>query len=104
MQVGKTVHYSQKFVAGSTTTFGTGNYTTTLPVTPANKGRVGTYGNITDVSAAQSYIAFIYWIGSTQANLVTNGAAGAHATITNLAPFTWANTDEWAFQGSYEAA
>jgi len=105
MQVGKTVFFSIHFVAGSTTTFGTGNYTVTLPVAAvALSARVGVYGNLTDISATTSYIAFLYWTNGTTANLVTNGSGGAHATVTNIAPFTWANTDEWAYQGCYEAA
>lgn len=103
-QLGKTVHFSIKLVAGNTTTFGTGSYSLTLPVAPANKGRTAVTATLSDISAGNVYVAALYFLSTTSGSLVTIGTSGLVAPVTNTAPFTWANTDEIVVSGTYEAA
>lgn len=96
---GKLVVAEANLTMGSTTTFGTGNYTITLPIT----ARAGA----TPIGAALMYDA------SSDANrrpgaavLSGTGAVSffADGTVGQLAPFTWANGDIIRFTITYEAA
>jgi hypothetical protein len=104
MQAGKITAFSIKLVAGSTTTFGTGSYTLTLPFAPASKGRLAATGSLADISAGAIYDARLYWIASATANLMYLGTNSVWTAVTNTAVVTWANTDEFVFSGVYEAA
>jgi hypothetical protein len=108
-QTGKIVFFRGVITAGSTTTFGSGNYLISLPV-PA---LVSAYQPIaqaifTDTSAATNY----YGNGDTNssANNMSLRVSNVGATyptntaVTTAVPFTWATTDIIQWNGFYEAA
>jgi hypothetical protein len=112
-QIGKLVSFRVRFVAGSTTTFGTSQWNFALPVTAnadvkhatglgegigtwyaENPGVVG-YGGTT-VIAANSTTNFVL--------NYTNSTVGGQAQGNYLFPGTWANTWYFLASGTYEAA
>lgn len=102
---GKTVHAVVKLLAGTTTTFGTGGYTFSLPVAAAtNLDRVGAaYLNDASAGGGGHYngIAVIR-TGTPTVFLAFEGSG--HAQLAATSPVTWANTDFWDFTLTYEAA
>ena len=87
----KTCAVSIHVTMGSTTTYGTGNYTLSLPFTPVSKGRTSLNATLTDVSGGDVYWGLLYWTTTTAANLVyINVANGRFASVSNTAPVTWA--------------
>lgn len=104
VQIGKTVHAAVKLVAGSTTTFGTGGYSFTLPVAAAtNVDRSGS-ANLTDASAGGGG----HYVGTT---LISTGTptvftvfeATTHAQLVPAGPAAaWAVSDSWTFSLTYE--
>ena len=109
-QRGKIVDFRINLVTGSTTTYGSGGYNLTLPVT-AKYSDVNTIignGYVIDVSTG-----FYYQIvgdtgdGATKATFrtfVTSGANAYLAGVGSTAPMTYATGDTIYFIGSYEAA
>lgn len=110
IQIGKTVHFKVRIVRGSTTNFGTGTCTLTLPVT-ANESVdayniIGAWGGLDLAPAA--YAGLIH-INSTTTFVMglnhSTAAAGAQVSfVTNTVPFTWATGDIYHATGTYEAA
>ena len=105
-QMGKLVVCQGKMLIGSTSTFGTGAYTWSLPVTSANAfGGNSIIGNcwIRDASAGDFQGQCIDGITSFS---VRPGAStfGGNSAVGQLAPMTWANTDFISWVLSYEAA
>lgn len=102
MNTGKLVIGRIFLVMGSTTTYGTGNYSFTLPVASAVGNQWLPLGGCAcrDASAAQTYgiEAFTGGASSVTAGLNSNARLG------QLVPFTWANTDTLAISFTYEAA
>lgn len=85
-------------IAGGTTTFGTGSYTLTVPISP-----LGYYGHhfVYDSSAGFFYLGdTIYAAGVTINSLRTHGAAATSATV----PVTLANGDQILMQGEVPIA
>lgn len=111
MQIGKTVFFRMRMVAGNTTTFGSGEYRFALPVTAASDytGGAGTtifpllgQAHIEDFGV-QSYNSYLPMFRSTTTFfLYTPGTSNAN--VTNTVPFTFGNTDLIFVSGSYEAA
>jgi hypothetical protein len=116
-QIGKTVHFRLKFVAGSTTTFGTSGWRFTLPVAciaaeftpPSNPGSspatsIGSwYGENPGAAGYSGLIALL--TGTTfvlHVQGITNAGLQSQANSTN--PNTWANTWYFMASGTYEAA
>jgi hypothetical protein len=102
MRQGSLVKVKIVLTMGSTTTYGTGFYRFTLPVTPAVDGVLP--GCAQDISAARRYrlAAHIVLASTSGDNMriacddgLTNGAGPT-------APFTWANTDVLVLDGEYE--
>jgi hypothetical protein len=98
-QLGKTVFYKISVVAGSTTTFGTGTYFFSLPVTAAASAFTFGFARAIDTGVLQ-YPGFAVLQSTTLLLPIT----GAGATWSNTVPFTFANTDQMVFDGTYEAA
>ncbi|MGW1938948.1 hypothetical protein [Streptomyces goshikiensis] len=104
-RTGNVIHYMIKLTAGSTTTYGTGNYVFSLPVA---------VGAVTDfLGNAFAGDASVggggYSTGT--AFLGAGGTVGAYfgnvvgsAALTNTWPMTWANGDRLWLEGVYEAA
>lgn len=102
-QAGKLVHVRIVLNPGSTTTFGTGLYRLSLPVTPKVNGLLS--------ACCEDLSSGTRWAG--QARIITASATGDNMRIvvapntggvTEAAPFTWANGDLLILSGSYEAA
>jgi hypothetical protein len=90
-----------RMAMGSTTTYGTGFYSWTLPFTAASNANLFTSGkaNLYDSSALTRFGA------SAKLDSVTTVILNAHnGTIGQTIPFTWANGDEIRWTVQYEAA
>lgn len=105
MKIGRTVHYQINLVMGSTTTYGTGNYSFDLPATSANVG-ASYIGNA-------HLLASTRWLGQTvispnvtttspffPTNSTTTTASFLQATV----PVTLASGHQLRITGVYEAA
>lgn len=101
----KTVHAVVKLLAGSTTTFGTGGYTFSLPVSAAtNVDRAGS-AYMRDASAGGSgHYTGVVTIGTGTPTVFAAFEGSAHAQLAATTPVTWVNTDFWVFSLTYEAA
>jgi hypothetical protein len=107
-QFGKMVVYRGFVQAGSSTTFGTGNWEINYPVTPVTTpgsslgGLVGA-AFVFDNSATATWAAAVISSTTSVARvLVTNAAAAGYLTPTN--PMTWAVSDRFSWTFIYEAA
>jgi hypothetical protein len=98
-QIGKTVHYTATVTMGSTTTFGTGNYFISLPVT-AHASALG-FGFARAIDTGTLQYPGVAVLQSTTLILPITPAG---APWTNLVPFTFGNGDQMIFSGTYEAA
>lgn len=102
-KIGRTVLFRASITAGSTTTFGSGNYSISLPVAGAPGTVAYPIGetSMVDVSVGTRYIrTLIMWTAATT-TLILNEAG---ATVTPTVPVTWADGDLFYFSGQYEAA
>jgi hypothetical protein len=103
-QLGKTVHMWGQLTAGSTTTFGTGTWIMSIPITATSNGAqmIGScYPQDTGVNA---YAGVVGQNSTTTRTFISTGAAGvAAANITNVFPFTWANGDLLRWSLTYES-
>lgn len=104
-QIGQTVHFIIELTAGTTTTFGTGNFQFDLPVVEFAL-RWGFRGMARDNSAPGS---FPLLAERTASNLLTvkcdSLTAGSQLrSVTNTVPFTWAVSDSLTIHGEYAAA
>ncbi|HET9234785.1 MAG TPA: hypothetical protein VFP10_11650, partial [Candidatus Eisenbacteria bacterium] len=105
--IGKTVFFSVRLLMGSTTTFGTGTYTFTLPPLPAISTtgyvRIGS-AYLRDSSASSTGhfegITLIDPSLSTTAFFVISEPSVISATV----PFTWANGDSVNASGFYQTS
>lgn len=97
---GDIVHFEIFFRAGSTTTFGTGEWRFSIPVAADATSVNGTVGAalILD-SGLQTRMAVWHFITST-----TVAPDTASGTVTNTSPQTWANGDELRISGFYVPA
>lgn len=96
---GKLVVAEASLTMGGTTTYGTGNYTITLPITARLGG--------TPVGAALVYDSSVDTNRRAGAAVLSGtGAVSffADGTVGQLVPFTWANGDVIRFTITYEAA
>lgn len=91
-----------KFVAGASSTYGTGVYTWSLPLTARTTTNLtyGLYGYLYDNNTTTMYIANgnITSGGSTVASMQSHGSTSPAASTV---PFTWATSDQFSFQGEY---
>ena len=99
-RVGKTVHYRIRIVAGSTTTYGTGTYTFTLPVTPNPVGNDVIGQAVLLDSSAPTRVGRTGYLSSGVIILVSE----LGAIVTGAVPYTWAVSDSISVAGTYEAA
>jgi len=105
IQIGKLVTYQGKILFGSTTTFGTGIYSFTLPVTAANDGPISMVGSayLRDESASSAG----HFLGAAIINPLVSTTAlnlygGTNAVVGQTVPFTWANTDSMSWSITYQ--
>lgn len=102
-QIGKTLYVRISFVAGSTTTFGTGDFRFALP------------GSLTSVASVEQALAAKGYDSSATTNLVLAGftpASGSYVALVSnggtvvgsAQPITWANGDTIRITGVIEVA
>jgi hypothetical protein len=104
-QIGKTVFVRVKLNCGSTTTFGTGSFQFSLPVTASSPDGIQFACSILDNgvhwyqgTVNGTYSGFTY----KSAVIVSTSSGWANAVNANT-PFTWGDTDSLQFNGSYES-
>lgn len=100
LQIGKLVHVKIRLTAGSTSTFGTGDWRFSLPVTAATEDAGGTTTYF-DSSASAVYHGLARYNGSLLRGY-TNASPAVLVDATN--PFTWATSDFIELDLVYEAA
>lgn len=103
---GKLVMFRVVITMGSTTTYGTGEWTLTLPYSATTAVNGPAFNGVArDVSASASYLVIGELSGASTLRMrITGGASGVLTSLTATAPFTWANTDTLLVSGVYEAA
>jgi len=102
-KLGKLLFVRVRWVAGSTTTFGTGQYFFALPAGVSSVGGVEQplVGKGFDSSSGLNYVLAGFVIaGATKIEAISNAAGGVGQT----SPVTWANGDNMHFTGVIEAA
>lgn len=106
VQIGKTVIVYVSIQPGSTTTFGSGFWTISLPVTAASSGKAaaghGSFQCSTHSGGANFNTANAYPY-STSA-MVWEVGSGMRANVDATHPFTWANGDSFYGTFTYQAA
>ena len=101
IQIGKLVYCQFRMLAGSTTTFGVGNWRFGYPVAP-NTSNADLYqvGNIQAYDyGTMFHIGVTQYAGVTYMGLIINGN-----WVSGSAPFTWTNGDVLEVNVIYEAA
>lgn len=96
---GKTVKYRGNISMGSTTTYGSGTWLVSLPITALDAVHVGaalTYDN--SVATARTPAVAI------MASVNSLSFYGPNGLVTPTAPFTWATSDSLRWSIEYEAA
>lgn len=107
---GAVVHVWISLLMGSTTTYGSGQWNLSLPVTPVDPA--SPFGDYTDFArfTALDVSAVLRYHGPAIRNtgsnfiMLTSASGAAVATMSATVPFTWANTDRLTIKGSYEVA
>lgn len=103
-QIGKIVHFQAEITFGSTSTFGTGTVSVTLPLTAINATGANVSAFFFDTSASATYSAGAFQGTTTTVACRTVGTNGLHSTTNSTTPFTWASTDVIRVQGTYQIA
>lgn len=95
------VVYEGRIVTGTTTTYGSGFWQITAPITASagSANRTVLVGEAIDASAGSAHPIVGRWFSGT---LVFNGVAGT--SVSSTVPFTWATGDELRWSITYEAA
>lgn len=96
-KVGVLVHVQILFAAGSTTTFGTGRWTFTLPFAAAENTCLAAVA-IDD--SATSRFAGVAWVTTGTGVFAIAPGAGGNG-FANTSPFTWAVNDGLLINGTY---
>lgn len=106
MQVGKKVEGLIVLTMGTTTTYGSGQWRITLPVTPVSSARIPFMLDMLDVSGGAAWTGKATWrsAGYLALDCQPTTAGNADRTVTSTTPFTWASTDQLVIPFSYQAA
>lgn len=103
VQIGKWVHLRLRLIAGATTTFGTGDWSFSLPVNSVNLANVESFGPCVTLDAGTAYKLDAANIASNASIMrIINIAAGSFYNPTS--PMAWANTDFLNISITYQAA
>jgi hypothetical protein len=100
IQVGKTVSFTTTITFGSTSTFGGGWMSVSLPVTPLDNGSVTGIAYANDLSTGANYIGAL--VSGIYPLWITSAAGNLDGTISTR-PMTWANGDILRILATYEA-
>jgi hypothetical protein len=102
-QIGKTVFLRVKFVGGTTTTYGSGDWRFSLPVTASTPD--GVIFPCTMLDDGNNWYAGIvngtYTGSATQSSIITTSSPST--AVTAATPFNWGSGDSLMFNGSYES-
>jgi hypothetical protein len=104
--IGKTCFVRGNIVMGSTTTFGTGEWYVSMPFTASNADAILMTANLLDQGSAW-YNAVLNGAraGFNYKTAIQYQAVGGTANDVNATqPFTWATSDRFIWNGSYEIA
>lgn len=101
LQIGKLVHLKISLTMGTTTTYGTGDWRFSLPVTASASVASNGEAAFFDTSGAAYYRGLSRWNG---ANLQVRTNASPTVLVDATNPFTWANGDTLQIDLWYEAA
>jgi len=108
VQIGKTVHGRVAFWAGSSTTFGTGYWIFTLPVSANASGRnwfLAMHGSgYAENAAVLAYSLFPRGFNGSTFIVATSETTGAQGLYAYNWPFTWGSGDYFRLGFTYEAA
>jgi hypothetical protein len=110
IQIGKTIFFRIRFISGSTTTYGTGSYYWSLPVTAANTVDLNSFPPIghsvaRDVSIGSQFMGMVSLNSTTKLGwgiLHSIAANGAVAAEFGDGTFPWATSDKFECSGVYE--
>lgn len=105
-RVNKLIHFRIVLTMGSTTTYGTGGWSLTLPVAPLSVTKQTFVAQLSDTGAADYTAAGRMSATGSKLDMVCPGtsAGGADRTVQSNQPFTWGSTDTLVVVGTYEAA
>lgn len=98
MQVGDLVFIKIVLRMGSTTTFGTGVYRFSLPVTPELDTCIPGMANDQSASNRYALSAWLFVAAASGDNMRIGSNTGQ---VGQLVPFTWATTDVLVLEGTY---
>ena len=103
----KTIKFIGTVTFGSTTTFGTGGLTVSMPVARNSFGSLPVEGTARFVHGGNIYIGVAEMgtgvsAASIRSFVVTT--TGQTASVTSTTPFTWVSGDQITIEGIYEAA
>jgi hypothetical protein len=98
-QVGKTVHFRQHWTFGSTTNFGSGAYSFSLPSSAIEDTAVSAV--LIDASGSPNRYSATGWISGSNVFRILPGTVTGVGIAPNT-PFTWASSDELIMGGTYE--
>ncbi|NUL09061.1 hypothetical protein [Streptomyces lunaelactis] len=104
MKVGRTCHTQIDLVTGSTTTYGSGGYSFSLPFTSAS---VGTRTGLAHVFLSQRYLGQFHVAASATTGTLFFPASGSVSNLSQAAsnvPVTWANGLQLRISLTYETA
>ena len=106
-QINKLVRAEYYLVMGSTTTFGSGIYQFSFPLTAQTP--LGLYSNLGsgvafDISAANAYTLAANYLNASTSHFTGRFTGVGNGDLTAIAPFTFANTDILTYSIIYEAA
>lgn len=106
-QIGKTVHYRMHFVMGSTTTYGTGTWLFSLPVTPKTlptDATIDCTGQVQDFGTSSLPVLTGRLSGSSVVPMVPTSSGNVILAFVTSVFYAWAVNDFISIAGSYEAA
>lgn len=104
-KIGRTVNLKIRIKMGSTTTYGTGYYSFSLPVTAAAAYNDATSGG--EIGSAFFLDTGVAWRDGFSVIQTTTTLACYHVSVGQVSatgPHTWGNTDEWNMSITYESA
>lgn len=110
-KIGRTVNMIVRFVAGSTTNFGTGTSYFSLPV--ASSGNYASTAfpigqvSFNDASPGTNVLGFVIWDTTTRIGLSMLQTAGTFANFSYMTennPWTWTTSDSVFLSATYESA
>lgn len=103
-RIGKTCHIRIRFLAGGTTTFGTGAWFFSLPFTSVNVGQAEWYGTSKHNNGASTKLnAVVPVVVANVATVALLNAADGSA-VTNTSPAAWAAADAFQINFTFETA